>query len=234
MTKSITVVGNKFESFARNAGVMRLEQLEHALQTRSAELDDASFELGQGVSEEAVRRLVQLAEQAGHRDALAFSPITKCGFSHVHKTAQQNSMLSLPRRVDLSSFEADVWIDDSSELFQDHLSGQHLPGMALIEAARQMILAVTEEFYAQAGAQRAFVWSNINIAYTGYAFPVKTLLSYHVTEIDASQRSRTRYSARMTFWQGSASPCTATSDYEVYEERIIRKLEQRLASAAVS
>jgi hypothetical protein len=58
-------------------------------------------------------------------------------------------MLSLPRRVSESCFEADVLVDDAGEHMSDHVSGQHLPGMVLIEAARQMILAVTEEFFSE-------------------------------------------------------------------------------------
>jgi hypothetical protein len=38
----------------------------------------------------------------------------------------------------------------------------------------------------------------------------------------------------MTFHQGTVTPCSATSRFEVYAERVIGKLERKLASAVVA
>ena len=234
MKKATAIVGDRFRAFARNPGVICIGQLETALEEHTLE-EDADFDLGQGVSDDRIARLLTVAAERGCRQRFLFDRPEKCGFRHVHKHRPENSMLSLPRRVSESRFEADLLLDDADELMSDHVSGQHLPGMVLIEAARQMIMAVTEEFFPESLAgQRAFVWLGLDVKYSGYAFPVRTTLSYDVQDSDASKRSRVRFTVGMTFHQGSVTPCSATSQFELYAGRVIEKLEQRLASAAVT
>ena len=187
------------------------------------------------MSDARVARILALASENNCRNRFLFDHRERCGFRHVHKHHPENSLLSLPRRVSESRFEADLLVDDAGELMSDHLSGQHLPGMILIEAARQMILAVTEEFFSESLAgQRAYVWLGLDVTYGGYAFPLRTTLSYDIQTSDAAKRSRVGFTVSMKFQQGAVTPCSATSHFEVYAERVIEKLEQRLASAAVA
>jgi hypothetical protein len=233
MTKATTIVGDKFGAFARNPGVICIGELEEKLKEGKLE-EDIDFDLGQGVSDDRVARLLALATVRSCRHHFLFERREKCGFRHVHKNRPENSMLSLPRRISESRFEADLLVDDAGELMSDHVSGQHLPGMVLIEASRQMIMAVTEEFFPESlPGQRAFVWLDLDVKYSGYAFPVRTTLSYDVHVLDTSKRSRVSFTVGMTFHQGSVTPCSTTSQFELYAGRVIEKLEQRLASAAV-
>jgi hypothetical protein len=234
MKKTTTIVGDSFRAFARNSGVICIGQLEAALQDGELE-KDVEFDLGQGVSDERITRLLALASERSCRHRFLFDRPERCGFRHVHKHRAENSMLSLPRRVSESRFEADLLVDDAGQLMSDHPSGQHLSGMVLIEAARQMILAVTEEFFSESLAgPRAFVWLGLDVKFGGYAFPVRTTLSYDIQASDASKRSRVGFTVGMTFHQGGVTPCSATSQFEVYTERVIEKLEQKLASASVA
>lgn len=234
MTKTTTIVGDKFKAFARNPGVICIGQLEAALE--QGPLDDGvAFELGQGLSEQRIARLLAMANDAHCRDRFLFDRPQKCGLRHVHKHNPENSLLSLPRRLSESLFQADLLIDEDGELMSDHLSGQHLPGMVLIEAARQMILAVTEEFLSESlASQRAFVWLGLDVKYRGYAFPVRTTVAYDIQASDVTRRSRVGFTVEVSFHQGTVTPCTAVTHFEVHAERVIEKLEQKLASAAVA
>lgn len=44
-------------------------------------------------------------------------------------------------------FESHLMLNDRCAEMSDHVTGQHLQGMILIEAARQMTLAVTEMYF---------------------------------------------------------------------------------------
>lgn len=235
MNSRMLVVGDRFHAFARNEKVICVSDLEEVLADDQPGYEDVEFELGQGVSASRVRRLIEIAESKNRRECLMFEPLIKCGSKHVHKHRPENSMLSIPRKVGLNVYEADVLVDDASELMTDHSSGQHLQGMVLVEAARQMILAVTEEFYSEGWEKPySFIWSEIAVKFLAYAFPVKTLLVYRVKELDDPKKRRSGYSVDMEFIQSGRTVCVSQSQFEVLAKQLVKKQEHKLALAAAT
>lgn len=235
MKGTMIVVGDKFKEFAANESVICISDLERVIENNDPEYANTFFELGQGVSAARVERLIQLANSHRRRDFLLFEPLVKCGLKHVHKIRPENSMLSIPMKIAEDRYEADMLLDDDSELMADHVSGQHLQGMVLIEAARQMILAVTEEYLiSDFGGPCAFIWNGIDVAYFDYAFPTSTRLIYQIKEIDRSRKKRLRFIATIDLIQRSAKVCSATSKVEVFERQLVERREQKVASAAIA
>lgn len=235
MNTKMLVVGDRFHAFARNEKVICVSDLEEILADDQPGYENVVFELGQGVSASRVRRLIEIAESKNRRECLMFDQLFKCGSRHVHKHRPENSMLSIPRMVGLNVYEADVLVDDASELMADHSSGQHLQGMVLVEAARQMILAVTEEYYSENwGKPYSFIWNEIVVKYLAYAFPVKTLLVYRVKELVDPKKRRSGFSVDMEFIQSGRIVCVSQSQFEVLEKQLVKKREHKLALASVA
>src|SRR5690625_2275198 len=54
-----------------------------------------------------------------------------------HKHNPKNTLVSMPRQVTADTFELHLMIDEDCELMNDHLSGQHVQGMVLIERSEE-------------------------------------------------------------------------------------------------
>ena len=100
-------------------------------------------------------------------------------------------------------FEASLLIDDRCEIMADHTTGQHIQGMAVVEAARQMFLVVTEQFYIGGTSDRHyyFVIHQMDIAYQNFLFPVPATLRYEVLEAATDNPERLSFTARITIRQ---------------------------------
>lgn len=227
------VVGDKFTEFAKNPFVMQISDLERILDDEALTADCPSIRLGQGVSQDRANALIGKAEALGLRDRLDFDPIDKCGSELCHKQDLRNSLLSFPRRVSEDTFEADLHVDDEGELMSDHQSGQHLQGMILVEALRQMILAVTEEYYLRhRDKPSAFLWSGIALSFRSFVLPIPAKVRYVIVSSRGQHNRRLSFEVAMDIIQGPASCCTATSSLTVLDKRVVDSRETALVATA--
>jgi len=235
MEDKVLIVGDRFYEFARNDGVITISELEDWMESKKSDFKNYVYELGQGLSDNRIKHLLETAEKYNCRDLFKFNNLNKCGIKQVHKRRPENSMLSVPVRITENTYEADLHIDDASELMIDHVSGQHVQGMVLIEAARQAILAITEEFYSEdiTGAV-SFVWEGINVEYKAYAFPIKTQILLSVDSLKKMRKTRFGMTVTVNFVQNDTVVFTAVSSHEVYEKKVTKVRELKLASLSVT
>ncbi|OWK25029.1 hypothetical protein AJ87_14840 [Rhizobium yanglingense] len=98
-----------------------------------------------------------------------------------HKNNSENILVSYPLQIDEDRFSLEMLLDQSCEFFLDHMTGCHIQGMALVEAARQSFLAVTQEFYLRDTTEPYyFVIKSINSRFLSFAFPLRTAIDYRV------------------------------------------------------
>ncbi|MFC7617738.1 AfsA-related hotdog domain-containing protein [Actinokineospora soli] len=64
----------------------------------------------------------------------------------VHKRSPENVMLADARRRGPLRLAARLCLSDMNEMILDHVTGQHVAGMVLIEAARQLMQLTNHEF----------------------------------------------------------------------------------------
>src|SRR5581483_10314782 len=83
-------------------------------------------------------------------------------------------MLSAPVERAAGVYTASLCLDDACDDLADHLTGHHLQGAVLAEAARQMVLAVSEAFLLPEAKRLAmrFVTHAMEMTYHVYAFPL--------------------------------------------------------------
>ncbi|MGF9564493.1 AfsA-related hotdog domain-containing protein [Neorhizobium sp. JUb45] len=98
-----------------------------------------------------------------------------------HKNNCENILVSYPVQLTDTRFALEMVLDRSGEMFLDHMTGCHIQGMVLIEAARQSFLAVTEEYYLRdAEDDYYFVIKGINSRFLSFVFPLHTVIDYEV------------------------------------------------------
>lgn len=237
----ILVVGDRFAGFVNKPGVMTASELEWTLQQGDTLNfgNESVFVPGQGLSyeqmlriyEEAVSRQFKPAFE--HWEATLSVPMASGELTHKHKP--ENSLVGVPRRVGQDHFELDLMIDDRNEIMSDHVTGQHLQGMLLLEACRQAFLAVTEKFFLSEHPERSyyFILNNISVSYHAFAFPVRTKIAYRIVESASPDAGRHSFVVEMEVLQGGEVTTSVRTKFTAFDSAALKPKEQKKAEQAL-
>lgn len=209
----LIVVGDRFEEFLANRTTVGASAL------LAGDVDPApGLVVGQGLSDE------QLA-------ALPAAP-SRVAKELTHKRDPRNVMVGPPQRLADDEFVADLVVHEHNEVLEDHLTGQHIPAIALMEAARQLWTVVTEQFLlAEPGGGR-FVVITMGGQFQRYVFPLPTTMHFRVVGREASPVGE-MFRTRTTFRQNDADTAIVESEYRVVPERMAAKQESMAARQAI-
>lgn len=236
MSKTIHVVGDRFSDFiARNELVLGWAALQAALDTQQVP-DDATLVVGQGLSQPQLRALLDAIQGSARRVRLAMDErhFASAG-ALTHKRESRNVMISVPERAaEPDTFESILTLDESCAEMSDHTTGQHLQGMVLIEAARQMFIAVAERFFARPTRPRSyFVINRFQTEFLGFAFPLHTLVRCQINNQSVRPDDVDSFTVLIHFVQNGAIVAQSTVDFAVYPQARLSEKERRKAAAAV-
>ncbi len=202
------VLGDAFDMFEKTDGIMHFSHLLKEIEENNYDsLCDKIFVIGQGIHVEQLDHLTQVFEErklSTHLNCtLIHVPTSKASSRETHKRNHKNIMVSLARAINDSLFEADLHLDDRSELLDDHITGCHLQGMVLMEAARQLFLTVTEQFFLDAYSGRSyyFVIHEMNTTFHRFAFPLKVNMIYEIIEKNVSNPEKLSFFVLIRFMQ---------------------------------
>ncbi len=145
-------------------------------------------------------------------------------------------LISSPRRIEENVFEADMLVDDRNEILSDHLTGCHLQGMLLIEATRQMFIAVGETQYEYLGVpQNGYVvFDRIMTKFEQFAFPIPTRIRQTVSEAEKVKEDRVKFSATIEIFQAQGCVAISGVSYTIFDAASLGPKEKKLAAKATS
>ena len=223
---SITyIVGDKLDEFAKNKNVMtEAEWLEYVQMPRIGQEHTQKYQVGQGVSS-------QLLELASFQ-ALAMAK--KEDKQYVHKKKDRNVMISKPFPASINEFRSELMIDDACAVMEDHVTGQHLQGTVLIEAARQMMLSVTEN-YMLTDEQRFklyFVMNEIHTEFKDFAFPLSVEIVCQVSN-KTIRASGVKANYVIDFIQAGKVVTSINIKFSTYNKSTLERKEAELAVKVV-
>lgn len=235
----IHLVGERFETFARNEGVETVNRF--IGNVRSGLCDDlagpVALVAGQGLDAsdwEAVRS--ELTRRGLlDRFQLPVQAPEVVPASHVHKRNGENVMLADARRVGPMRLAARLCLSDMNELVTDHVTGQHLSGMVLIEAGRQMIQLATREFVFDGGDDSAhsMILCSLTAAFESYVFPLEVDVEVELTKLPTSKPARMEFSAEVSISQSGARAVRVSATYQVVRARGLARQEGAMATRAI-
>lgn len=241
--REIYIVGDKFVDYAReNPHVMTAQEFELLLENGrlQAPLD---VTIAQGV---AAERLAQLEDQLNRsrlKDLVRIKearPRQRASGKLTHKQNDENTIISQPTRKEGEAlFEAHLILDDNSSEMIDHLVGQHIQGIVFYEAARQMTLAVAEEFLLQGGKvgrKCYFVVNQFNIAHHMFGFPLPTDIQLEVKELrgNVQETEGMFMDVQVRFYQAGAHITDARIKCAFFEEAMMSAREGLMARMALA
>ena len=179
------VVGNDFAASCCR-WILSEQQCTGALLGGRLPFEAEAVSFGQGISLKSAREIKRLflgtgrfsPEQIGIPDYFN----SKISAARVHKSNPDNVIIADFNRVSDSEFACSLFIDARPDILGDHISGRHLPGMLLLEAARQCSIAALEERKAcgdRPGDPRIAVlsWQTF---FTQFAYPLPLSLQLRI------------------------------------------------------
>jgi hypothetical protein len=229
--EALVVVGDRFENFLANRRTISASALLWRLGAGDVP-QNLSIVVGQGLTAEQLDKLRHLIERANATVSVAggIPAYSERGLTHKHEP--RNVMVSMPMRVADDQFVADLVIDERAAVLDDHLTGQHIPGVALVEAARQTWTAVTEKFLLEGTTKTRFVINTMRSAFHRFVFPLPATVRYQLL---ARQDSAVQQVFRclITVHQGDALAAEVEAEYRVIPDVFSRKQESLAARQAV-
>ncbi|MGH9213675.1 MAG: AfsA-related hotdog domain-containing protein [Acidimicrobiales bacterium] len=210
----VIVVAEPFTELATLSGVVSVACL------APGETSDRPLVVGQGLSDD-------------ERAALGAADPPRAGRRESHKHHPSNTMISLARRTPDDEFEADLLIDGRNHLLADHLTGVHLPGMTLIEAGRQLFLAVTEQYFLERDTSYFFMLSGLTAQFHRFTFPIDVRLKYQVLEQATDGNRSLTFHVRVQVIQAATKTATLEYTFTATEAEKVFRQERRLASRIV-
>jgi hypothetical protein len=180
-------VGNIFGAFANDAcltperffhmSVDQLRRIRHIV-------------VGQGISADMISRIYAFLHEHGLLSSIQVEEYVsdKVSPELVHKKYEKNVLITTPSRNNENIFEAHLVIDESCAELSDHITGNHMQGGLLIEAARQTFMACTSYLCEMAGREHDqidYILKQIEVNYKQllYPLPIRILLS--ITDLKA-------------------------------------------------
>lgn len=235
------VIAEEFNHFVKKPGVLAYGTLLEQLRSNRVEtLRGKTLVAAQGLSEMQIDHAFCLGISLGLSQEFAcwneWSKHARAGYALSHKHRDENVLISVPRRVDDSNFEADVLIDSRSELMLDHLTGLHVQGMVLTEACRQMFIATTEAHCmgADAPAKRYFVINEMNMRFLQFAFPLPATIRYQLQDVQRPRADRMSVVAEMEVWQNGRAVAAMGVKFGVFDDAYLGPREHQLAEQALA
>jgi A-factor biosynthesis hotdog protein len=231
--EAVIVVGDRFEEFLANRGTVPVSALLERL--RSGDLPESlTVSVGQGLSTEQLEELRGLVGRHAPTVTVAEPGIPERAQQRLtHKHDLVNVLIGPVGQVGEHVFTADLVLDERVEVLADHLTGQHIPAITLLEAARQFWTVVTEQFYITGPERTRFVIGSVSSSFHNFVFPLAATLRYELLEL-ARTPVGTVFRCRVSIRHGDTLASVVEAEYRLIPEPVSVKQEKIAARQAVA
>jgi len=186
------VVGNAFQEYTNGETCLTVEDLVSSPKVRLWQT--TRLVIGQGVGRSELEKIYAFLRDV---DALDDTQVVeqvsrKANPGLVHKRFSENVLVTVPHKSGRTSFEIDLVIDDACAELSDHITGVHLQGMVLIEAARQAYMVCAPDVMAEyeiPSGERRFMLREIRVQYHKYLYPLPTRILVQVSDVKYLRRT---------------------------------------------
>jgi len=238
----ICLVGDKFVNFKQHKNIQTFSEFEEYLRTIYLKkiIQPIIVVIGQGISNQSISRLNTLISNLHLDDLIQVkNPVVRKEKSEqflVHKHKIENSMISIPEQIDDNLYHSLIMLDDNCDEMNDHVTGQHIQGMILIEAARQMTLAVTEKYFIAENNRKniAFVTNSLKTIFFSYVFPFDVTLVYTVLKYRKLLSASAKFMVLINIMQDDEVKAEIQYEFSIMDKKNHYEKEQCLAMNSVN
>lgn len=241
LIKEICVVSDKLGAFADNDKVVVASKFFDLLTMEEKKPSNCNYNvhIGQGISDAALDNIFSTVKEKGLNSRFNFLGITqdtkRASLQATHKHQTKNIMISQPVRLSENSFESHLMLDENCAEMSDHVTGQHIQGMVLVEAARQMINALTEDHLLspEQAKNTSYVLNNIDSKFYQYVFPLEVKLHCEIVKIRRVANNNFTATTKVSIIQGNELMMEVGLGYSVISKDYIQQKEKNMALNAI-
>ncbi len=230
------VVADTFENFAiKHEQVITYSELIEILSNVDLPEENLGLIPGQGITTNTLRDVINHNESKINLYIINQSlNLPKAGSKTSHKNLCHNIAVSIPTKISESEYILSVNFESGNEFFQDHMTGQHIQGMAVMEVMRQSFLAVSDKFFTQPdNKKRYFVIHDMNTSFSRFIFPLEATVKYSIL---GSEKNGDKYSSdvNVSIVQANEVCATGKIKFTAYDANFIEKREHISAKDVIS
>jgi hypothetical protein len=230
------VVGDRIKAQCIDERLLSITEVERLLQTRTPHSAPIVLHIGQGIDYARLQRLYACAERGDKAISLLPRQLPpRASNQSTHKHVPTNIAISEPIARGDGGYEASLLLDERSADVSDHLTGHHIPGMLVAEAARQMMIAVAERFYLppQRRAPVRFITHEMSLEYHDFMVPLPVQLLFIPVKLRRVGDSNLKLSCEIRFTQRKRIGAIARFEVSVIDRRYLESREIALFGAAL-
>jgi len=240
LIKNRIVVGDRLMDFANNKNVITISNLDELIRTNLTNPENYKYNIhiGQGICEKTLKKLHEFILNAGLAETFQISipkqyhKSSPC-LTHKHKT--KNIMISEPIQTENREYECLLMLEEYCAEMSDHVTGQHIQGMVLVEAARQMVIAVTEKFFIsnENKGKINFVTHSMDTKFHHFIFPLPVTIRYQILDMRKGYGYNHSSNALISFIQNDVIATEIIFKFSVYNSEFIAEKESFLAEKCI-
>ena len=229
--QAVLIVGVEYPAFLQHPGVLSVAQLEHALASGGASAI-RQVSLGQGIEAAERQRLGQLLQAHAIACVAGDAPQVPTCLTHKHDAA--HVLIAGARKTADLHYSYEFVLGSAEDRLCDHVTGQHVAAMLLIEAARQAVIASLDQQYPAAEGQRwGLILEQLNTRFHSYAFPVPTQLAVLIQQHSVAGARQIDVSLLIDIQQAGQPVCDMRFDVKLCDTATLGKIEERKARKLV-
>lgn len=239
---NICIVGNKLNAFSNNANVFTLDEFLSLLKLEKktgARKYHYSVHIGQGLNDASLALIFSTIKTENLSKKFIFSNITektqRASLESTHKHHVKNIMVSKSKKISETKFESYLMLDENCAEMSDHISGQHLQGMVMIEAARQMINSLTEEHLLteQQKNNSSYVLNHMKTQFHDYIFPLEVKMVCELIKLRRVPSGDFTTDTKISIFQSNELTMEIDLSYSVFNKEYIKEKEKNMAIRAL-
>ncbi len=227
--KAIHVVGNKFCAISNGANIISYSELIEKTINNELLQYDIFFE--QGISEDIVAEYKKLFCQPVDKKIASiysyFDEDSRCDNKLTHKHFSYNTLISDPKKISDEKYSSILIIDERCAEMSDHVTGKHIQGMVLMEAARQMTIATLEKYFIKGSQNHAvkFVMNEFQSKFYNYAFPMGLVLCLKIISNSGMTNNNRAFTISIEIYQNEKKIAEIFRKVSVYDSKFIKYKE---------
>lgn len=228
MSKIFYIVGKRIKDQFVTSGLDSLICYENFIKLYKENyiIRPVEFRLGQGLSQQQIAN-IQLIAHSNKKSKYSFS--YKCLHTFptcktiTHKRRAKNVMVSIPRMLSNYQYKSELLVDERCYEMKDHLTGWHIQGAVLIEAARQMVIAVSEKFLLSSCKKNSykFLLSNLTANFKAYTYPFEVDIVCNILDIKARLPHNSSMKMKLTFIQNNFETFNIELEQHIIDKDIL-------------
>jgi len=235
-SQTLYLVGDRIKAQIPHPRLLSISELEVLIEKGHAAGNLSSvlrLRIGQGAAADRLleaRRRIDSYGLAMWIHMPAEHELERASGAYTHKREPRNIIISEPQQSADTEYVATLLADDACAEMSDHLSGKHIQGTVLLEAARQMVLAVGEKFFIAAThrGELSFVTHHVEARFHDFVLPLEVEIRCRIEGVRRGAGSNFKADAAMNFHQAGTLSASIKFAFSVLSKRFLQTQETRL------